>query len=74
MDKRGPIYTKWTKLDRRGPIHTKWSELDRMGPKWTEVDLIGPNNNCLIFMEKRIIHRMGLRLVHDNYHRLNLDL
>ena len=74
MDKRGPIYTKWTKLDKRGPIHTKWPELDRMGPKWTKVDLIelngikvgliGLNSICLIFREKLSLTNFREQIIH----------
>ena len=31
-----------------------WAKIEKSGPNWTEVDLIGPNRNCLIFRENKL--------------------
>ena len=61
MDKRGPIYTKWTKLDRIGP---KWTEVDLIEPNGIKVGLIGPNGICLIFREKSSSTNFREQIIH----------
>ena len=40
-----------TKVDKIGPMWTEW---DQCGLSGTEIDLIGPNKNCLIFRENKL--------------------
>ena len=44
-------------MDRGGPKLTdgvNWTKWDRSRPNWTDVDLIGLNENCLIFRENKL--------------------
>ena len=38
-------------MDKIGPMWTEW---DQCGLSGTEIDLIGPNKNCLIFRENKL--------------------